>query len=435
MAILSYLTLVSLAIEVVCGSNSVDLPGSSHLALSQKKSTGSLHLDRRDGLASEGIKIEAGFWYADFTVGGASNLSLLIDTGSGDIVVNPGIYVPGKTSGNLNTSFENTYGTRSKDGTGSATVSTSIQPWSDADDKTRKIVGDLYSDEVTFGGLKATQIVGSANGTSPLEKSGIAVFSGQRFNQFPASSNATPFFQSLCDQKKVSQCRFGLALSDDGTGTQILVELDTSLYSGDLIVAPIIKNWVLFGDPVVAGEVQERDMLIELDSGTATIVGPILAVSVIFNATGIQGVLRSTSEDKPPTVGFNFPSKTNASLAEKNTLTAISKKSSTFNIPLNAWAAVDNGNNNCTAVLSGQNYEAHPGLWVIGQPFFQGLYIDHNLENGTVGFAPLKGANPENTTTPTASMPTPTPTGDAIIHKHSTWAMLVLAFTLAVVTM
>lgn len=59
MAILSYFTLVSLAIEVVCGSNSVELPGSSRLALSQRKSTGFLHLDRRDGLASEGIKIDA----------------------------------------------------------------------------------------------------------------------------------------------------------------------------------------------------------------------------------------------------------------------------------------------------------------------------------------------------------------------------------------
>lgn len=59
MAILSYVALVFLAIEVVCGSNSVGLPGSSRLALSQKKSTGFLHLDRRDGLASEGIKIDA----------------------------------------------------------------------------------------------------------------------------------------------------------------------------------------------------------------------------------------------------------------------------------------------------------------------------------------------------------------------------------------
>ncbi|OBT61338.1 hypothetical protein VE03_09531 [Pseudogymnoascus sp. 23342-1-I1] len=416
MAILSYITLVYLAIKVVSGSNSIDLPGSSRLALSQRKSPGFLHLGRRDGLASEGIEIDAGFWYADFTVGGASNLSLLIDTGSGDIVVNPGIYVPGKISENLNITFENTYGTTSKDGTGSAT-------------EPRKIVGDLYSDEVSFGSLTATQIVGSANGTSPLENSGIAGFSGQLFNQFPASSNATPFFQSLCNQNKVSECRFGLALTDDGTGTQILGQLDTSLYIGDLVVAPIIENWVLPGDLVVGGELQERDLLIELDSGTATIVGPILAVSAIFNATGIQSVLRSTIEgdlltgyfpcDKPPTVGFNFPSETNVSLAAKDSSSTISKKSSTFNIPLNAWAAVDNGNNNCTAVLSGQDYKAYPGLWVIGQPFFQGLYIDHNLENGTVGFAPLKSANNGSTTTPTAS--TPIPTADARVHRPSAW--------------
>ncbi|KAL5347490.1 hypothetical protein ACLOAV_007802 [Pseudogymnoascus australis] len=421
MAILSYFTLVSLAIEVVSGFNSIDQPGSSRLALSQRKSTGFLHLERRDGLASEGIKIDAGFWYADFSIGGASNLGLLIDTGSGDVVVNPGIYVPGKTSEKLDITFKNTYGTTSKDGTGSATI-----------------VGDLYSDEVTFGGLTATQIVGSANGTSLLPKSGIVGFSGQRFNQFPASSSATPLFQSLCNQKKVSECRFGLALSDDGTGTQILGELDTSLYTGDLVVAPIIENWVLPGDLVVSGEVQERDLSIELDSGTATIVGPIDAVSAIFKATGIQGVLRSTSDgdlligyfpcDKPPTVGFNFPSETNVSLAAKESSSTISNKSSTFNIPLNSWPAVDNGNNNCTAVLSGQNYKAHPGLWVIGQPFFQGLYIDHNLENGTVGFAPLKGANPGSTTTPTSN-------GDATAHRQGVWAILVLALTLVAVTM
>lgn len=67
--------------------------------------------------------------------------------------------------------------------------------------------------------------------------------------------------------------------------------------------------------------------------------------------------------------------------------------------------------------------------------FFQGLYIDHNLENGTVGFATLKGANPGSTTTPTPTASTPTPTGGAIVNRQSAWAMLVLVFTLVVVTM
>lgn len=59
MEISSYFMLVSLAVVAVYGSDSVDLPRSSRLTLSQKKSTGFLHLDRRDGLASEGIKIDA----------------------------------------------------------------------------------------------------------------------------------------------------------------------------------------------------------------------------------------------------------------------------------------------------------------------------------------------------------------------------------------
>lgn len=103
---------------------------------------------------------------------------------------------------------------------------------------------------------------------------------------------------------------------------------------------------------------------------------PIDAVASIFNATGIQSVLQSGSEgdvltgyfpcDEPPTVGFSFPSQTNFSSTANDSTSSVSKKSSIFNIPSTAWAVVNNGNNNCTAVLSGQNY-AVPGLWVVGQ--------------------------------------------------------------------
>lgn len=63
-----------------------------------------------------------GFWYGNFSIGGTSNLNLMIDTGSGDVVLNPGLYVPGKASKNLNLTFENTYGTTSSNGTGNAAV-------------------------------------------------------------------------------------------------------------------------------------------------------------------------------------------------------------------------------------------------------------------------------------------------------------------------
>ena len=115
------------------------------------------------------------------------------------------------------------------------------------------------------------QTVGSAIGNSVLPHQGIVGFSGQFAAQFP--TNSTSFFQSLCNQQQVTQCRFGLALTSNGTGTQILGELDSSLYSGNLTVVPVLEEWVVSGDLAINGTVVARDLVVELDSGTATVVG------------------------------------------------------------------------------------------------------------------------------------------------------------------
>ena len=47
---------------------------------------------------------------------------MMIDTGSADVIINPGFYKPGTTSQTLNVSFSNHYGTTSSDGTGTGTV-------------------------------------------------------------------------------------------------------------------------------------------------------------------------------------------------------------------------------------------------------------------------------------------------------------------------
>lgn len=72
--------------------------------------------------------------------------------------------------------------------------------------------------------------------------------------------------------------------------------------------------------------------------------------------------------DKPPTVGFVLGGKT-------------------FNIVPSVWPAVQNGNNNCTAVLQGT--DGFGSSWLVGQAFFQGRYIDHNIDAQTMGFANL----------------------------------------------
>ena len=70
----------------------------------------------------------------------------------------------------------------------------------------------------------------------------------------------------------------------------------------------------------------------------------------------------------------------------------IAKTAKNFNLLSSEWSVFDNGNNNCTAVVAGQNalYEYGPGYVLAGQAFYQGLYVDHNyLKYGTLGFAEL----------------------------------------------
>lgn len=67
-----------------------------------------------------------GFWFTNFTVGASKDLVLLIDTGSCDVYLNPGIYEPGKNSVNEHDDFTITFATTNPDGSGSETVCTSI---------------------------------------------------------------------------------------------------------------------------------------------------------------------------------------------------------------------------------------------------------------------------------------------------------------------
>ncbi|KAK5737552.1 hypothetical protein LTR17_006599 [Elasticomyces elasticus] len=48
--------------------------------------------------------LDAGFWYGNFDVGDSKNLSLLIDTGSADVAINPSLYCESLAGINLNSS-------------------------------------------------------------------------------------------------------------------------------------------------------------------------------------------------------------------------------------------------------------------------------------------------------------------------------------------
>lgn len=110
------------------------------------------------------------------------------------------------------------------------------------------------------------------------------------------------------------------------------------------------------------------------DSGTTVIFGPTSQVTNLFKKAGIQAVRTQNGItgyykcSAPPVIGL--------SLGGKN-----------FNILPEALAFAKNGDN-CTASVHGSN--AFGGAWLVGQAFFQGRYIDHNVGEGTMGFADLK---------------------------------------------
>jgi pepsin A len=66
--------------------------------------------------------IPQSFWFGSFDVGDSKNLTLLIDTGSSDVIVNPGLYKRGPQSVDTHSTFTNTYGTTESDGSGTGTV-------------------------------------------------------------------------------------------------------------------------------------------------------------------------------------------------------------------------------------------------------------------------------------------------------------------------
>lgn len=66
---------------------------------------------------------EQGFWFSHFTVGASPDLEILIDTGSSDAIMNPGIYKPSSGSTNTGRPFHIAYSTTNPDGSGTLSVS------------------------------------------------------------------------------------------------------------------------------------------------------------------------------------------------------------------------------------------------------------------------------------------------------------------------
>lgn len=66
---------------------------------------------------------EQGFWFSHFQIGGSPDLQILIDTGSSDTILNPGVYNASSTGVDTGKTFRISYATTNPDGSGTLSVS------------------------------------------------------------------------------------------------------------------------------------------------------------------------------------------------------------------------------------------------------------------------------------------------------------------------
>lgn len=263
-------------------------------------------------------------------------------------MLNPRIYQPGPNSQDTGNSFRVGYSTTNPDGSGSETAT-----------------GEIYTDLIAQHGTDlsvAQQTLGaisSPQSPDTFPHQGLIGYAGSDSAQL----GGTPFIHSLCEQNSLDECRFGLALKTDGTGTLYYGGVQSTAFSGSLATASISGEWETTGDITVGGKTTQSRASIITDSGTTVIFGPTTQVIAMFKAAGMQysqgrngAVTGYYPCSSPPSLGFRFPA---------------GSSGTNFNVVPAALAYKKNGNN-CTAVIQGTSNFGNQ--WLVGQAFFQGHY-------------------------------------------------------------
>ncbi|KAL9530746.1 hypothetical protein SMMN14_05965 [Sphaerulina musiva] len=376
MAVLRYLFALAIAVTGPIATNAISSPVfQSHGKATKEELAARALAKAKYPRSNTRVTADAGYWYASFDIGDSKGLSMILDTGSDYVSVNPRLYKPGSASVDVGEEGVYTYSTMEENGCGSATVSY-----------------HAYEDTMTYQGLTVKGQSLGASKEMPESPGNYTKFDHDGLiglTLSPASSLAntkSTYLNSLCHQKLIEPCRLGLAFGFDKTGTMALGPAEDSLFEGPLSTMPAGPNWATTGKLVIHGtEVIAHGKEIYYDSGTRNVVVQTAVARALFKALKIQSVEQHEAGcssivygyypcDKPPQVGFQVGDKT-------------------FNIDASQFALEDNGNNNCTAVVTGIDFDFAPDWWLVGQAWFQGKYTDFHRSGGdeyTFGVAHLK---------------------------------------------
>ncbi|OSC98013.1 acid protease [Trametes coccinea BRFM310] len=320
------------------------------------------------------LRLHEGFWRGEFAIG-AQNFSLTVDTGSFAILVKQGLYQPSATSKPTNLSEFIQFNGASADGIAPAAETIFF-----------------VRDDVEFAGATVHDfLVGNITQGDDLPGDGVAGFSP------PASDNedfsqGQGLIETFCQEGDLTPCEFGLAVGKNGTGSIIFGELDQDMITGPITVLQTTTHdsWEVVNSTEADSAILVVDgqpfshIVPTFDNGTPNIIGPLDTVKAMLQSVGYNiteqtndfvTVALGTYDCARPAarVGFSFPPSTDVHYV---------------NLEANVLNRTADGRV-CTANILGTSTVDAP-FWSIGQTWFQGRYVQHNLDNNTLSFVDLK---------------------------------------------
>ncbi|KAA1475916.1 acid protease [Dentipellis sp. KUC8613] len=333
----------------------------------------SSHRWRRKRATGSGVRLtddNARLWYGTISVGTQpKQYTVDFDTGSSDL------FLPGS-------SCDKSCDGHAKYDTGSSSTAHNLgKPYTLAYADGSSVTGTQYEDTVSIAGLTATKQTLGASSTYST---------GFNYDRFPSDGlmgmafqslsayNASPPFQSLVAQEKVSQPVFGVKLAKDGSEL-FLGGTNSEQYSGDFTWVDVTDPayWqVELGGFMVDGTTISGNKAAIIDTGTTQIVGDPDTVRTIYSHI----------------VGANEASELGNGLwtipCSFNTPLSLTFSGKTFQIDPATFNLGNTSPDTCLGGLSG-NSDVSENFWVVGDVFLSNVYTAFDIGKKRVGFAAL----------------------------------------------
>ncbi|KAF5368203.1 hypothetical protein D9757_011299 [Collybiopsis confluens] len=343
------------------------------------------------------LELHEGFWFGDFVVG-PQTFNLTIDTGSFAILIEEGKYKPSATTHQTNLGEFIQFNGASQDGVKFASETIFY-----------------VRDNVTFAGANASQLlVGNITSGDPLPGDGVAGFSPPSSASElddPTFSPGQGLFETLCDNG-TGRTRFLITVEPTLTASYYSVAVsiwprlwnewewfvyfwrigwDTTQIEGNITTLPTtpqdswsIQNSTEEDSAIIVVDGQAFGHIIAtFDSGTPNVIGPLDDVRNIMEAVGYN-ITQQASDGITVAFGTYDCSRTPARFGF---LFPPNQDIHYIDIDANVLNRTVDGKV-CTANILGTS-TMFEGQWSIGQTWFQGRYVQHDLTHNTISFADL----------------------------------------------